>query len=118
MSATVPRITGTGYAVPSKIRTNDDPIFQSLKYDPAQNPFQGYVNRPVLSDDEDLMTIMVPAAEQALTAAGLRPSQVDMLLGVGSISMYWNPNELCRLHHRVGLPRRAWTVPLNNEFSN
>src|SRR5215472_1061615 len=106
MADRVPRVRGTGYAVPSKIRNNDDPIFDWLKAHPqGNNPFQGYVDRRVLSDGEDLMTIMVPAAQQALLNADVDVSQVDMLLGVGSVSPYWNPNELCLLHKQLGLPQ-------------
>ncbi len=119
MAASIPRILGAGYAVPAAVRTNDDPIFDWLKqHPPPHNPFQGYLERRVLNVDEDLMTIMVPAAMQALAAAGIDPSAVDVLLGTGSVSTYWNPNELCRLHKVLALPQRAWVIPLNNEFSN
>ncbi len=114
-----PRILGVGYAVPQAVRTNDDPIFDWLKKHPVSgNPFWGYVDRRVLSPGETAMTIMLPAAQSALGSAGLQPSQVDMLLGCGSISQFWDPNDLCELHHLLGLPQSAWTVPLNNEFSN
>jgi 3-oxoacyl-[acyl-carrier-protein] synthase III len=119
MAANIPRILGAGYAVPAAVRTNDDPVFDWLKHHPpSQNPFQGYVDRRVLSEGEDLMTIMVPAALQSLEAAGVEPSAVDLLLGTASVSDYWNPNELCRLHELLALPQRAWVIPLNNEFSN
>jgi 3-oxoacyl-[acyl-carrier-protein] synthase III len=119
MSEPQPRITGLGYAVPAKIRTNDDPIFDWLKAHPTPgNPFQGYNQRRVLSPDEDLLTIMVPAAQQAMANAGITASQVDILLGFASISPWPDPNDLCLLHQRLGLPASTWVVPLNNEFSN
>jgi 3-oxoacyl-[acyl-carrier-protein] synthase-3 len=114
-----PRILGVGYAVPQNVRTNDDPIFNWLKAHPvAGNPFQGYVNRVVLGPGEDLMTLMVPAALDALAAAGLGASDVDMLLGCASVSAYQTPNELSHLHCMLGCPERTYVVPLNNEFSN
>src|SRR6185295_14833489 len=115
-----PRIIGLGYSVPPNLRTNDDPIFDWLKaHIPAgSNPFQGYVTRVVLGPGEDLMTIMLPAAVNALQDAGLRPSDVDMLIGYASVSPYANPNELSHLHQLLGLPQRTYVVPLNNEFSN
>jgi len=119
MSDQQPRLLGVGYAVPQNIRTNDDPIFDWLKAHPVQgDPFQGYVNRVVLGPGEDLMTMMVPAAVNALTAAGLRPSDVDMLLGYASVSAYQTPNELSHLHHMLGCAPRTYVVPLNSEFSN
>ena len=115
-----PRIIGLGYSVPPNLRSNDDPIFDWLKaHIPAgSNPFQGYVTRVVLGPGEDLMTIMLPAAVNALQDAGLRPSDVDMLIGYASVSPYANPNELSHLHQLLGLPQRTYVVPLNNEFSN
>jgi len=123
MSEMQPRIKGLGYEVPANIRTNTDPIFDWLnnwlKSNPkVGNPFTGYTTRHVLADGEDLMTIMVPAALKALADARVDASQIDMLLGYASVSPYPNPNELTRLHQMIGLPKSAWVVPLNNEFSN
>jgi 3-oxoacyl-[acyl-carrier-protein] synthase-3 len=115
-----PRLIGLGYSVPPTRRTNDDPIFDWLKahVPPDKNPFQGYKTRAVLAPGEDLMTIMVPAALNALEDAKLRPSDIDLLLGYASISPYATPNALSLLHRQLGLPERTWVVPLNNEFSN
>ena len=115
-----PRLIGLGYSVPPGRRTNDDPIFDWLKahVPPSSNPFQGYKTRAVLAPGEDLMTMMVPAALNALADANLQPSDIDMLLGFASISPYSTPNELSLLHRQLGLPERAWIVPLNCEFSN
>jgi 3-oxoacyl-[acyl-carrier-protein] synthase-3 len=115
-----PRILGVGYAVPPNLRTNDDPIFDWLKaHIPAgSNPFQGYTTRVVLGPGEDLMTIMVPAALNALQDAKLGPSDIDMVLGYASVSPYTTPNELVHLHQMLHLSPSAYVVPLNNEFSN
>jgi 3-oxoacyl-[acyl-carrier-protein] synthase III len=115
-----PRLIGLGYSVPPNRRTNDDPIFDWLKahVPPASNPFQGYKTRAVLAPGEDLMTVMMPAALNALEDAKLQPSDIDMLLGYASVSPYATPNELSRLHRLLGLPEHAWVVPLNCEFSN
>jgi 3-oxoacyl-[acyl-carrier-protein] synthase III len=119
MSDQQPRLLGVGYAVPQNIRTNDDPIFDWLKAHPVKgDPFQGYVNRVVLGPGEDLMTMMVPAALNAMAAAGIRASDVDVLLGYASVSAYQTPNELSHLHRMLGCPKRTYVVPLNNEFSN
>jgi 3-oxoacyl-[acyl-carrier-protein] synthase III len=119
MSSTLPRILGAGYTVPAGIRTNNDPVFDWLiHHPPPHDPFQGYVERRVLDERETLMDIMVPAARNALDAAGLSAGKVDLLLGCGSVSTYWNPNDLTLLHQRLGLPRSTQVVALNNEFSN
>ncbi len=115
-----PRILGAGYAVPPNLRGNDDPIFDWLKahIPPGSNPFQGYNTRVVLGPGEDLMTLMVPAALNALQDAKLNPSDIDMVLGYASVSPYADPNELVHLHQIMQLPQNAYVVPLNNEFSN
>ena len=117
------RILGLGYFVPPNLRTNDDPIFdwihEYLQKNPGvSNPFQGYDTRVVLGPGEDLMTMMVPAAMNALQAAKLQPSDIDMLLGYASVSPYTCPNELSHLHQMLEMPQSTYVVPLNNEFSN
>jgi len=115
-----PRILGAGYSVPPNLRGNDDPIFDWLKahIPPGSNPFQGYNTRVVLGPGEDLMTIMLPAALNALQDAGLDPSDIDMMLGYASVSPYTTPNELVHLHQMLHLSESCYVVSLNNEFSN
>jgi 3-oxoacyl-[acyl-carrier-protein] synthase III len=115
-----PAIVGMAYAVPAAVRTNDDPIFDWLK---KHNPdgsklFTGYVDRRVLAAGEGLNTIMVPAASKALQAAGLEPSDVDLIVGVGSVSPYDTPNEVAQVHAELACCPRSWVVPLANDFSN
>ncbi|PUB17515.1 3-oxoacyl-ACP synthase III family protein [Yoonia sediminilitoris] len=119
MTAFVPRILGTGHTVPGKIRLNDDPIFDWIK---KNNPaglelFAGYDKRHVLSEGECMIDIMLPAAQLALKNAGIRPDQVDLLIGDGSIGAYVTPNTISELHHRLGLPARALPLPVGNNFS-
>ncbi len=119
MATRHPRILGAGYALPASVRKNDDPIFDWLnQHPPSESPFTGYDERRVLADGENLVDIMVPAAQQALQAASLKPADVDLLLGCGSVSQYWNPNDLSLVHQRLGLSKSTWVVALNNEFSN
>jgi 3-oxoacyl-[acyl-carrier-protein] synthase-3 len=119
MAALQPRIIGTGWAVPNKIRLNDDPIFDWLKGQyPNQDLFKGYKVRHVLDAGEDLMTVMVPAAKMALHKAKKKPEDIDLLIGLGSISDYIQPNALSQLHKELGLPVRTWAVPVGNDYSN
>ena len=119
MSTEWPRILGTGHSVPGKVRLNDDKIFDWLRAHPVEGKdlFAGYDKRHVLSDGETMMDIMHPAAQLALDAAGLRPEQIDLLLGDASVSEYRTPNAISQLHHRLGLPSRALPLPLCNTFS-
>jgi len=117
---TEPRILGTGYCVPKTIRGNDDPIFAWLHANdpPGKHLFAGYEQRRVLAPGEDLMTIMVPAARSALAAATLAAGDVDLLLGIGSVSAFDPPNALSQLHRELGLSATCWVLPLANDFSN
>jgi 3-oxoacyl-[acyl-carrier-protein] synthase III len=117
-------LTGVGYAVPPSIRTNDDPIFAWLKahQTEGQDLFKGYKERRVLAcgdSPSDLPTtvvdLMVPAAQQAITAAGLQPGQVDAILGYASVSEYVTPNALAQVHRLIGLPETCWIVPVDLE---
>ena len=115
-----PRITGTGFSLPTATRGNDDPIFHWLKTNVPNGKlmFDGYETRHVLRYGEDLMTIMVPAAQNAMKMAGLEPADIDILLGTGSIGDYRTPNQLAELHALLGLPATAWVIPVEDDFSN
>ena len=119
MTKTTPRILGTGHTVPGKIRLNDDPIFDYLHENPPPGAdlFAGYDKRHVLSDGETMIDIMLPAAKLALDNAGIRPDQVDLLIGDGSVGKYRTPNTISELHQRLDLPTRAWPIPIQNSFS-
>lgn len=113
-------ITGWGYSLPAKIRTNDDPIFNWLKEnDPAGTDlFKGYKYRRVLDKKEDLSDIMSPAGQKALDMAGVGNKQVDLLLGFGSTSEYTTPNILSKVHKTLDLGTNCQVMPVNNEFTN
>lgn len=113
-------ITGRGHAVPAGVRSNTDPVFAWLN---ANDPnyaqyFNGYNQRHVLAPGEEFCDLMVNAAQQALQMAGLKPGDVDLLLGYASVSEFIMPNELARVHERLGLSERCWVLPVNTEYSN
>jgi 3-oxoacyl-[acyl-carrier-protein] synthase-3 len=115
-------VVGVGYYVPPTIRTNDDPIFDWLKQHqaPGHDLFSGYKERRILACPDSLSDLpktladlMVPAAQQALSSAGIGPSEVDVVLGDASVSEYYTPNELADIHNRLQLPASAGIVPVN-----
>jgi 3-oxoacyl-[acyl-carrier-protein] synthase-3 len=115
-------IVGLGYQLPERIRRNDDPIFAALKKDKSQDEvlalFQGIDTRHVLGPDEKLVSIMASAAEKAMVDAGVKPADIDLLIGCASLSKYIVPSDLGALHARLALPRHAMPLPLANDFSN
>jgi len=119
MVHTLPRITGVGYSVPANVRTNNDPIFAYLKaHGGGGSLFQGYNQRRVLEPGETLITMMLPAAQNALADAGLQATDIDLLIGMASISEYATPNEVCLLHQLLGLGQHCPVIPLNREYSS
>ncbi len=119
MNTLIPRITGTGWSVPSAVRYNNDPVFDWLRKNlPNQDMFEGYDERHVLQPNEGLIDIMVPAAIMALENAGKKPGDIDILLGLGSISEYVQPNMLTQVHKELGLSSNAWVIPIVNDYSN
>lgn len=120
MKNKLPRITGTGWHVPAKIRLNDDPIFKWLRENVKniENSFTGYDKRHILSEGEGLIDIMYPAAIMALKNAGKKPGDIDIVLGCGSISEYVQPNVLSEVHKRLGLHKHAWVIPVGDDYSN
>ena len=119
-AAAVPAIVATGSALPEQIRTNDDPIFDWLRDNPqyGQALFTGYSQRRVLGPGETVTSIMVAAARAALVAGATQPSQIDMLLGYGSVGEYITPNTLAQVHGELGLPASTEVLPLANDFTN
>jgi 3-oxoacyl-[acyl-carrier-protein] synthase III len=112
-------VAGVGLAVPERIRGNDDPIFDWLRaHPPAHDPFQGYVSRRVLGEDQDLADIMVPAARAAMSDAGTSSEDIDMLVGFGSVSTDYMPNPLVLVHQKTGLLSGVPIIPLANDYAN
>ena len=117
---TAPRIIGTGYAVPTSIRGNDDPVFDWLK---KNNPsflklFTGYEQRRYLTPNESIDDLLTGAAEVALDDAGLKASDIDMICGYSSVSHFVTPNNLYAVHRDLGLAPSAWVWPVQGEFTN
>lgn len=112
-------LLGQGYQVPEHIRGNDDPIFDWLRRHPPSGGelFTGLKYRRVLARADGVVDLMVHACQDALAQAGLRPGQIDMLLGGGSVGQYLAPNDLCRVHHALGLGRDCRVMPLNSDYT-
>ncbi len=113
-------ITGLGYAVGSKIRSNDWEGFDWIKSHapPNEDLFKGYKNRAVLAGDQSLTSIMTDAAAQALDQATLAPTDVDVLTGYGSVPEYVTPNTLAEVHQKLNMGDGCWLMPVQSEYTN
>ncbi len=113
-------MVGFGYAVPTSIRTNDDPIFDALRRSSSEETdfFAGTHERRCLAPGEPIEGLMVEASQRALADAGLKPGQIDRLYGYAFVSDFLSPNGLYKVHQGLGLDHRVMVVPVNAEFSN
>ena len=109
-------ILGVGHCVPETVRTNDDPVFKWLNEHapPNKDLFAGLKNRRVLAEGETVVGLMQTAAEGALKHAELDVSDVDMILGAGSVSESYAPNVLCEVHQALNLSHRCRVMPIQS----
>lgn len=113
-------IIGLGYALPAKIRKNDDKIFDWLRdHHPAGSDlFEGLCDRRVIEPPETLVGLMIEASSKALAQAGMSADQVDLLIGYASVSEYDAPNGLLEIHHKMKLPDTCRCLAVNTEYTN
>lgn len=71
----------------------------------------------MLAPDETLAGLMSAASKQALADARLEVQDVDLLIGVASVSDYVTPNTLVQAHRDLGLPARCQALPIGAEFT-
>lgn len=117
-------LLGLGAALPEKVRTTADPLFEPLR---AQARAQGvseaslfYGNREhrCLAPGESLASLTAKAGRAALEDAGVRPEQVDRLYGWVTVSEYLSPNALYQVHQELGLGTHTLVVPVQADFGN
>lgn len=67
------------------------------------DPFQGVRERRVIAEDTSSADMEVAAARDALTAAGVAPEQIDLVLSHTAVPEYLASNTACVIHDRLGL---------------
>jgi 3-oxoacyl-[acyl-carrier-protein] synthase-3 len=113
-------ILGTGYSVPSRVITNDNPIFDYLRENqPAgSNLFAGYHERRFLEPGQLVTELMADSSRKALSAAGLGIDKIDRLYGYSTVSVASTPNDLGSLHGLLKMRGDARVIAVNTEFTN
>jgi 3-oxoacyl-[acyl-carrier-protein] synthase-3 len=115
---------GFGAALPERVRTHEDPLFDRIRQEARARGlseaslFYGNREHRCLGPGESLASLTAQAGRAALEAAGLRPEQVDRLYGYLSVSEFISPNELYQVHREVGLGSHALVVPVHADFAN
>lgn len=119
-------LLGCGAALPQQVRTNDDPLFDTLRQKAQQDTspraetslFKGIERRHYLTEDESLADLVTHACLDALSHAHLETQQIDRLYGYLSVAEYLAPNALFAVHAALALPTHCWVLPINSEYTN
>lgn len=96
-------ITGTGSFVPSRVVTNADlERVLGTSVEPFVSETLGIRERRFCAADESTVDLCVPAARQALAAAGITAEDVDLLIVATDTPEYISPATSSVLHGRLG----------------
>lgn len=106
-------ITGTGSHVPARVVRNAElERILGVPVDPFVSETLGIRERHFCAPDESTVDLCVPAARQALAAAGLTAADIDLLIVATDTPEYISPATSSVLHGRLGT-RRAGTFDVN-----
>jgi 3-oxoacyl-[acyl-carrier-protein] synthase III len=104
---TFARIAGTGSYLPKNIVTNDDLAARIETSDEWIRERTGIRQRHVAADDETTSDMALAAAQNALTAAGLVPDDIDLILVATTTPDKVFPATACILQRKLGMTRGA-----------
>lgn len=107
------RIIGTGRYVPERLITNDE-LSRRLGEEIAGFVYGnvGIRERHVCADDESTADLAVNAARDALGAAAVEASELDLIIVAGDTPEYISPATSSVVQNRIGA-RRAATFDIN-----
>lgn len=106
-------IGGTGCYVPEKVLTNED-LSRMLGEDINEFVSQvvGIRERHICSEGESSVHMAVEAGKRALSAAGVAPDEVDLVLVATDTPEYISPATSVVVQHKLGA-KRAGTFDIN-----
>jgi 3-oxoacyl-[acyl-carrier-protein] synthase-3 len=112
-------ILGVGYCLPDKIRGNDDPVFDWLREHPPSGGelFDGLKYRRVLERGDQITGLVAHACKNAAADAKVDLADIDLLIGSASVSGCYAPNDLCDVHHQLGLSAGCRVMTLNTDYT-
>lgn len=101
-------ITGTGHYVPQRVVSNAElERILGVSVEPFVSETLGIRERHFCAPGESTVDLCVPAAHQALDAAGLTPADIDLLVVATDTPEYISPATSSVLHGRLGTWRAA-----------
>jgi 3-oxoacyl-[acyl-carrier-protein] synthase-3 len=101
------KIAGTGGHLPEKVLTNHDLERMMETSDAWIRERTGIVKRHIAADSEGTVDLSEPAARAAIAAAGLKPSDIDLIVFATSTPDLVFPNCGVLLQQRLGCPGGA-----------
>ncbi len=96
------KITGVGTAIPEHVITNDDLSHIVDTNDEWITSRTGIKQRHVVSGDEGATSLSVQAANEALSYAGLKASDIDLIISATSIPDQLYPSTACEVQGQIG----------------
>lgn len=109
-------VIGFGFAVPPRIVTNDEVVAGILPFldppeaendKPTTSQFYwektGILQRRYLQGREDMIDVTMTACWRALEVAGIKPSQLDFIIGATVTPYLHWPSEAARVAERLGV---------------
>ncbi len=102
----VPRsvgITGMGFYVPERTISNHELSTMMDTSDEWIREHVGIETRHVAADNQALSDLAIEAGRKAIESAGLKPSDIDMLIVTGQNHDYKAPATSCIVQHALGM---------------
>jgi 3-oxoacyl-[acyl-carrier-protein] synthase-3 len=97
-------------APPDRPLTAGEALVAAAMREQAADPFQGAVSRHVMPDGMTVLDMAEHAGRLALSRAAAVPGDIDLLLTNTVLPDVLLGNPACEIHHRLGLPRRCFTL--------
>ncbi|HEY0988982.1 MAG TPA: 3-oxoacyl-[acyl-carrier-protein] synthase III C-terminal domain-containing protein [Kofleriaceae bacterium] len=97
-------------APPDRPLTAGEALVAAAMREQAADPFQGAVSRHVMPDGMTVLDMAEQAGRLALSRAAAVPGDIDLLLTNTVLPDVLLGNPACEIHHRLGLPRRCFTL--------
>ena len=98
------RVAGTGRYLPDKIITNFDLEGMVDTSDEWIRTRTGVERRHVASEDQAVSDLCMPAAKQAIAAAGVDVREIDLVVVGTTTPDTFFPNVATLIQHRLGIP--------------
>ncbi len=96
-----PYISGTGFYLPPRIVTNDELSTYMDTSDEWIQERTGIKERHYVEEGEGPSDIAIPAAKQALNMAGLKVSDIDLIIFATSTPDFYAPGSGCLLQEKM-----------------